>query len=106
MSEVFQKIGLEYEREYGLLRFYFSTNQEQAEDTYKELLKIYVPNINPKKAEPKPTVESRTTQLSDLTKSRSAQIPLKTPEEIYIIEETQTQEQTPKIPAEQFSLFS
>ena len=100
MSEVFQKIGLEYEREYGLLRFYFSTNQEQAEETYKELLKIYVPNINSKKAEPKPTVESRTTQLSDLTKSRSAQLP-------EIIEQPETPtHNTPSVITDQFSLFS
>lgn len=100
MSEVFQKIGLEYEREYGLLRFYFSTNQEQAEETYKELLKIYLPNINSKKAEPKPIVESRTAQLSDLTKSRSAQLPEK-------IEQPETPtHNTPSVITDQFSMFS
>jgi hypothetical protein len=105
MSNLFTKIGLEQERTSGQLRYFFSLNDSQAETTYNELLKIYVPNSTNKIIqEPQETVESRskTFKLSDLTTDRHAQIPMKTPEEI----QTPTQERTPEIPAEQFNLFA
>lgn len=111
MSNEFQKIGLEQERTAGLLRFFFSQEDDIAEKSYKGLMNIYLPPTRPAKTtEKKEIVQSRYKdfKLSDLTKDRHAQIPSKTPEPPKQPEATPEPIQQPATqhPAEQFNLFA
>ena len=71
MFDTYEKIGLLSERYQGQTRFFFDYDFDTAERTYKQLLKIYLPQEH-KKPEQKPN------WMAELTKSRSAKIPDKT----------------------------